>query len=97
MIKHIVCFKLKNPTPELCRQVREKILSMNGKVDLIRGLEVGVDFLHSDRSYDVALSVLLDSPEALNAYQADPYHSGVVKAYMAELTQSSISVDFALD
>lgn len=52
---------------------------MEGKVDLIRDIEVGVDFLHSERSYDIILQVVLDNAEALEKYQNDEYHCNVVK------------------
>ena len=74
MIKHIVCFKLKDNSPEQCEKAAGVLRSMQGNVPLLRSIEVGVDFLHSERSYDVILQVTLDSPEALEAYQRDPYH-----------------------
>ncbi|MBQ8917218.1 MAG: Dabb family protein, partial [Oscillospiraceae bacterium] len=74
MIKHIVCFKLKDNSPENCQKAKEVLLSMQGNVPLLRGIEVGVDFLHSVRSYDVIQQVLLDDAAALEGYQNDPYH-----------------------
>ena len=60
MIKHIVCFKLADPTPANCQKAAEVLRSMDGNVPLLRGIEVGVDELRSGRSYDVILQVLLD-------------------------------------
>ena len=57
MIKHIVCFKLKDPTPEACEKCREVLLSMKGNVPTLRGIEVGIDFMRSARSCDVVLLV----------------------------------------
>lgn len=93
MIKHVVCFKLKDRSPESCEKTREVLASMDGKVDLLRGIEVGVDVLRSARSYDVILEVLLDDMAALDAYQVDPYHAGVVKKYIHEAAESSIALD----
>lgn len=94
MIKHVVCFKLTDPTPENCEKAREVLLSMDGKVEQIRQIEVGVDFLHSDRSYDLILQVLLDDRAALDAYQQHPYHVDVVKAHMHAARSASVSVDW---
>lgn len=94
MIKHVVCFKLADPTPAACEKAREVLLSMEGKVEQIREIEVGVDFLHSDRSYDIILQVLLDDREALDAYQNHPYHVDVVKAHMHAVRSASVSVDW---
>lgn len=94
MIKHIVCFKLKNNTPEECQKAAEVLRSMEGNVPLLRGIEVGVDFLHSERSYDVVLSVLLDDEKALADYQNDPYHVSVVKTHMHAVRESSVAIDY---
>ena len=97
MYKHVVCFKLKNPTPDRLRETKSILLSMNGKVELLRGLSVGVDTLHSDRSFDIILEVLLDGPEDLPLYQNHPYHAGVVKKHMGEVSEKSITVDYLVD
>lgn len=47
---------------------------------MLRDIQVGVDFLHSDRSCDVVLEVVVDDREALEAYQNHPYHVDVVKS-----------------
>jgi len=96
MIKHIVCFKLKDNSPENCQKAKEVLLSMQGNVPLLRGIEVGVDFLHSDRSYDVILQVLLDDAAALEAYQNDPYHCSVVKTHMHAVREASVAIDYEL-
>jgi hypothetical protein len=96
MIRHIVLFKLSDPTPELCAKTQEILLSMQGNVPLLRGIEVGVDFLHSGRSYDICLQVLLDDRQALDAYQEDPYHCGVVKKHMHAVAASSVAIDYEL-
>ena len=55
MIKHIVCFKLKDNSEEKKQEAKDMLLSMIGKVDLIKDIEVGTDFLSSERSYDIIL------------------------------------------
>lgn len=92
MIRHIVCFKLKQG--ESAEKAAEVLRSMSGNVPLVRELEVGVDILHSPRSCDVVLSVLLDDEKALCEYQEDAYHCGVVKKHMHAVTESSTSADY---
>jgi len=96
MIKHIVCFKLKDGSKENCEKAREVLLSMKGNVPLLRGIDVHIDQLHSSRSYDVMLEVVLDSWDDLNAYQNDPYHCSVVKTHMHAVRESSIAMDFEI-
>ena len=61
---------------------------------MLRGIEVGVDKLHSARSYDVILAVVLDDMKALEDYQQDEYHVNVVKKHMHAVTKSSVAIDF---
>jgi hypothetical protein len=94
MITHIVLFKLTNPTPENLAATRNKLLSMDGKIDLLRHLEVGVDVIRSERSYDIALTTRFDSLEGLQAYQIHPYHAGEVIPHMKSVCSSIIAVDY---
>ncbi len=97
MIKHVVCFKLFNSEPSHLAEVKAKLMSMKENVPIIRDIEVGTDFLHSARSYDVILTVTLDDERALEEYQNDEYHRTNVKAYMHHVMENSISVDYYLD
>lgn len=92
MIKHIVCFKLKNRNNS--PKTKDVLLSMQGKVPQLRGIKVYLDQLHTARSFDLILEVLVDSWEELEAYQADAYHCDVVKKYVASVNDKSIALDF---
>ena len=94
MVTHIVFFKLANPTPEAIKTVQDKLLSMQGKIEMLRHLVAGVDFIRSERSFDVALVTKFDSREDLQAYQVHPYHSGEVNPLMKSLCSNIASVDF---
>lgn len=94
MVKHIVNFKLAEPSEAACNRAREVLLSMIGNVPSIREIQVGVDFLHSERSYDLYLSVVVDDKAALEEYADDPYHCKVVKTHMRAVCASTVTVDF---
>lgn len=96
MIRHIVCFKLIDPSPENCRKAAEVLRSMRGNVKELIDIEVGVDFLHSERSYDVILQVTLADATALERYQNDPYHVSVVKKHMHAVRRASVAVDYEI-
>jgi len=96
MIRHIVMFQLKDNSPENVSCSKEILKSMKGKVPEVLELEVGADILHSNRSYDLALSVLVGDKEALERYQNDKYHVSVVKTHMHAVRESSISVDYEI-
>lgn len=94
MITHIVLFKLSNPTPDTVAIVRDKLLSMDGKIAQLRHLEAGSDLIHSERSYDVALVTRFDSLDDLQAYQVHPYHAGEVVPLMKSVCSSIVAVDY---
>ena len=96
MIKHIVCFKLKDNSLEECEKAANILKSMDGNVPLLRSIEVGVDFLHSPRSYDIILQVTLDDAKALDEYQKDEYHCSVVKKHMHAVAETSVAIDYEI-
>ena len=96
MIKHIVCFKIKDEYKNRLLEAKEKMLRMKQEIPYLADVEVGLDFLHSARSYDLYLSVILQNKEDLDRYQNDPYHCSVVKTLMHEIREASIAVDFEM-
>lgn len=96
MIKHTVCFKLKDNSEEMLNKTVQVLRSMEGNVPMLKGIEVGKDFLGSARSYDIILTVTLDNAEALDAYQQDNYHCNVVKKHMHSVIEASVAVDYEI-
>lgn len=97
MIKHIVCFKLISSNIEELKKAKEILLSMKGNVPMLIDVTVGIDYLHSPRSYDLILETYFETKEDLAAYQSDPYHCEVVKQYMHAHTQASVAIDYELE
>jgi hypothetical protein len=93
MITHVVLFKLKDASQQSVEEAKDVLLGMKGKIPLIRHLEVGMDVLHSERSYDIALITRFDSMDDLNAYQIHPIHLEVAK-YINSVKEASIAVDY---
>ena len=93
MVKHVVCFQLKDASPHKCAEAKALLLTMREKVPQVRQLTVDIDFLHSPRSYDLMLTVLVDDEQALQAYQQDDYHCSVIKPYMHAARTASVAID----
>ena len=93
MIKHVVCYKLANPTPELLKTVRDNFLSMKGVIPQVVDVESGWDFLQSERSYDAVLITTFNSKEDMAAYRSHPKHLEV-SGFMHTVVATSVSVDF---
>jgi len=93
MITHIVLFKLKDRSPESVQATADVLRAMEGQIEQLRKLEVGVDVLHTERSYDIALTTIFDSLDDLQAYQVHPVHQKVIE-HMSQVRESSVSVDY---
>lgn len=93
MLRHIVLFKLKNPAPEVLKETKEVLMNMKGKIPELLDIEVGIDVVRSERSYDIALTTTFESLDAMNAYQVHPLHVEVGK-YMADVRESAVAVDY---
>jgi hypothetical protein len=93
MITHIVLFKLKVPTPENAKEGAQKLRGLDGKVEVLKSLEVGTDLVHNERSFDIALTATFDSMEDLQTYREHPEHVKVAD-YIKEASVRVVSVDY---
>lgn len=94
MVKHVICFKLADCNEEKCVAAKEVLMSMKDNVPTVLDIDVNVDQLKSQRSYDVMLEVTLKDWEALEEYQKDKYHCDVVKTYMKKAAETSVAIDY---
>ena len=97
MIRHVVCFKLKEGAS--AQEAKEMLISMRGREETALSVEVGIDELHSPRSYDLILIVTLADCEALARAQTQGSHAGVVQPYRHAVTQQERAgaVDYLVD
>ena len=97
MIKHVVCYKLKENSLEKKQEVKNMLLTMKGKLNYFKDITVGMDFLNSERSYDIVLEMIFNTKEDMENYQKDDYHFNVIKPYMKSVRVSSVSVDYEIE
>ncbi|MGN7355729.1 Dabb family protein [Paenibacillus sp. SAF-054] len=95
MIKHIVFIKLKDRTPESVDKTAGILRAMKGQIPQLLAIEVGVDIVHSERSFDIALVTEVASLEDLQAYQVHPVHQEVVR-HLNEAKEISFAVDYEI-
>lgn len=93
MITHVVLFKLKDRSSKSIEAARDMLLALKDTVPVVRSLEAGMDCLHLERSYDIALTVRFDSLADLDAYQKHPEHVKAV-IYFKQAGDAVISVDY---
>ena len=95
MIKHIVMFKLSEKTPENMEYAIKSLKSLEGNIETLKAIEIGSDFLESERSYDIVLTAQFDNQEDLKIYAEHENHLPVVKI-MRSLCASSVVVDYKI-
>ena len=94
MFTHIVLFKAKEPTKENLEFLKNTFLSMNGNIKELKELEVGVDVVRSDRSFDIGIITRFDSKEDYLAYDVDEFHVEKVKKVIGYYIECSKTLDF---
>ena len=92
MIRHIVLFKIKEEYKKDIPGLVEDFYSMKGRIEGMTDLFSAADFLHSGRSYDIALITDFETEEAFEGYPTHPVHAPI-KAHMHEVMESSVSCD----
>ncbi|GIO30293.1 MULTISPECIES: Dabb family protein [Paenibacillus] len=95
MIKHIVFIKLQDRSSESVDKTAAILRDMEGKIPQLRAIEVGVDIVHSERSFDIALVTEFSSLDDLQAYQVHPVHQEVLR-HLNETKELSLCVDYEI-
>ena len=98
MVKHIVMWKIQGVNSqskeETAQRIKEALEDLNGKIEGLINLEVGIDFLQSDMSYDVVLYSELVDKAALDFYQNHPLHVKVATEVIKPVVISRVVVDY---
>lgn len=95
MIKHIVFFKLSEAGMEQQDVIVEKLNNLKDEIDFIRALEVGVNFAEEERAFDIALTIIVDSKDALLDYASHPKHVEFV-TFVKSLDTHTKVVDYEI-
>ncbi|MFK5937869.1 MAG: Dabb family protein [Sulfurimonas sp.] len=94
MIVHIVMFKFKEENRvQNIKIVEQKLKNLVQKIEVLKSMEVGIDFNGSERAFDLSLYSTFRSKEDLKIYATHPEHLKVV-ALIKELTQETKVVDY---
>ncbi|MDH5762139.1 MAG: Dabb family protein [Nitrospinota bacterium] len=93
MIKHIVMFKLKDKTPDNLKALASALNGMKGEIESLKFLEVGEDFMGSDRSFDLVLTTHFENRQGLESYASHTVHQPVIQLARS-LCSQTVVVDF---
>ena len=95
MIKHIVMFKLQEKNQTNIKKVVNALKNLEGNIDILRSVEIGVNITDSERNYDVALTTEFDNQNDLDIYGPHPNHIPVVEI-IRSLCSGSVVVDYEI-
>jgi hypothetical protein len=98
MVRHIVVWRLKesahgNSRDVNARIIKEKLEDLNGRIDGLLKLEVGIDYGRTEESSDIVLYSEFASRKDLDSYQVHPLHVAAV-AFIREARSERRVVDF---
>ena len=80
MIKHIVLFKFKDENKEVfMKQAKKELEELVGKIEELKGMEIGINYLVDDNMPDLSLTSTFDNKEGLKVYATHPEHMKVVE------------------
>lgn len=93
MITNTLLIKLKERNNENIEKTKSVLLSMEGKIEVLRGIQVQVDLRRGESSYDILLITHFFSMEDMEAYLINPVHVEVAK-YIESVLESGASICF---
>ncbi len=94
MIVHIVMFAFKEENKqENLQKTKEMLEALVDKIPSLLSMEVGVDFMQSERSFDLVLTSTFEDKEGLSTYATHPAHLEVVD-FIKEVTEMAKVVDY---
>jgi len=101
MIKHIVMWKLKEVSEcgdrlHNAKKMKHELEALKTKIPQIRHIEVGINDIPSDASYDVVLYSEFNNDEDLALYQKHPEHQKVAD-FIAKARERRAVVDYHAD
>lgn len=92
-LTHVVLMQFQEPAAEILAKAAALLRGLKGKIPELRSIEVGLDVLHSGRSYDLALITRFDSLVDMQRYQDHPEHVAVLQ-YLRTVLAASVAVDY---
>jgi len=96
MIVHIVMFKFADENKEQnIQKAKEMLLGLEKDLDIIKKMEVGINFDESARAFDISLYSQFESKEDLNTYAVHEKHLKVVEFIKSVALESKV-VDYEI-
>ena len=100
MIKHIVFWIVKEEAEGLKKEailskMKAMLEALPPHIEEIKGMEVGINVIPSDRAFDIALYSTFNSLEDLKTYANHPEHLKVIE-FFKKVVEKSAAVDYLI-
>ena len=100
MIKHIVMWTLKDEAAggtaaENASKMKEMLENLNGKIEVLKHLEVSAEIFEAVPDCSVVLYSEFDSKEDLHTYAVHPLHQECV-AFIKQIVSSRSVIDYVI-
>jgi len=97
MIVHIVMFKFKDENKAAnIAKAKEMLEALSEQIDVLKFMEVGVNFDTAERAFDLSLYSKFETKEDLQTYATHPKHLLVVDFIKSVASESKV-VDYILE
>jgi hypothetical protein len=101
MIKHIVMWKLKASAEgankeQNAKKMKTELEALKSKIPQVKHLEVGMNIIPSDASYDVALYSEFANEQDLAVYAKHPDHVAAA-GFVKKVVESRVVIDYKAD
>ena len=91
MFKHVVCQHFHDKSDAV--EAAEMLRALPAQIPELISMEVGIDELETERSFDLVLIATFNDIEGLHAYEHHPAHQAV-RAFIRPRRKGTVSVDF---
>jgi len=94
MIVHIVFFKFKKENKSLnIQKVKKQLEALVEKIEVLKSMQVGVNFTDSPRAFDMSLYSTFDDKEGLKTYATHKEHLKVLE-FIKTVAEETKVVDY---
>lgn len=93
MMTHVVLFKFESRDKQIPIEAKSRLMSMEGVVPSLKGIEVGINEIEGPRAFDLSLVTRFEDLAGLDAYREHPAHLEVL-AYLKTVVAQSVAVDY---
>jgi len=95
MFRHVVSFKLAEDKKDMVVEARKRLMALDA-IPQVKSVQVGIDDLKSERSYDFVLIMDFDNWDTYKEYDQHELHLPV-REFIHSIVSESVSVDYNFD